>query len=464
VGTLTLIISPEQVGRGFIGTLGTLVSGLALEFILLASALAIIFHWSLVRPLTFYTAQIDAMDYDSLDIQGVGVPDAHETDELGLLISKTNEMITRIGEQRETLVHREKIAALGTMLTGAAHELNNPLAVISAQAQILKETSEDPAIIARADKIIRPTERCSRIIKSFLELARQRKLEKKPTRLEEAIADAVELVAYQFESHNVTLNLKIDHKIPVMLADTTQISQAVMNLLLNAQQALAEQGPPHTIDLLVTQQGDTAFIKVMDNGPGIPEKDRPRVIEPFFTTKPKGTGLGLAFCHNVAIAHGGSLTVEAAEPRGTVVTLAMKIEATEFPQQESKPAHIDRKLKILVVDDEVALTESFSEALTLQGHKVETESDGASALNRISETEFDVVVADIRMPGMSGIELYQNAGSICPGLRERFIFVSGEPQSDATETFLNRHSAPCLVKPVDIGVLRQAIEQRIHSS
>ena len=146
------------------------------------------------------------------------------------------------------------------------------------------------------------------------------------------------------------------------------------------------------------------------------------------------------------------------------MTLAIKIEVTEFPLQESKPDHIGKKLKILVVDDEVALTETFAEALTLQGHEVKTEFDGASALNRINETEFDVVVADIRMPGMTGIELYQNAGSVCPGLRERFIFVSGEPLSDTTEAFLNRHSVPCLVKPVDIGILRHAIEQQTLSS
>jgi signal transduction histidine kinase len=191
VGTLTLTISPEQSGRGFIGTLGTNLSGLAIEFILLTSTLAFIFHLSLVKPLTAYTTEIEAINHDSLNIPDVGVPVGHETDELGQMVLKTNQLISRIAEQREALIHREKIAALGTMLTSAAHELNNPLAVISAQTQILKETSDDPAIIARADRILRPVKRCARIIQSFLEIARQRKLEKRPMRIEEAIGYAV---------------------------------------------------------------------------------------------------------------------------------------------------------------------------------------------------------------------------------------------------------------------------------
>ena len=463
VGTLSFGISPERVGRGFISRLGTLLAGLLVEFFVLATALAIIFHKTLIRPLTEYTRSIEAIDHEAAEIPSIEMPRGHEQDELGLLVSQTNRLFARLEEQRAALVHREKIAALGTMLTGAAHELNNPLAVVTAQAQILKDTTDDDAIIQRADKILRPAERCAKIVRSFLELARQRKTEKLPIDIREVIRETIDLVAYRLKTGGVEINVRIAENLPTILGDAVQVSQAVMNLLINAQQAMADQAPPRTIDLDVTCAAGVIEIRVADVGPGIPAALRNRVVEPFFTTKTqgRGTGLGLAFCSNVAASHGGSLAISDHEPQGAVVTLTLAAERVPLPREQAKAlAATVEPLRVLVVEDEEELAQSFAEALTLRGHQVETEFDGATALPTLESKTFDVIVADIRMPDVGGIELFNRTTRRFPDLLDRFVFVTGEPVSDDTAAFLREHPTPCLPKPFDLAELATAVEGR----
>jgi CheY-like chemotaxis protein len=158
------------------------------------------------------------------------------------------------------------------------------------------------------------------------------------------------------------------------------------------------------------------------------------------------------------------LTITPAESQGSIATLKLAIEETEFPEEKLDTAIHSKRLKILVVDDEAEITATFSEALTLRGHEVEVDFDGESALKRIKETLFDVVVADIRMPGLTGIELYQQASARFSRMEKKFVFISGEPLSDSIRAFLDLRSTPCLVKPVDIDVLTQAIERQSITS
>ena len=463
VGTLSFRISPEFVGSSFLETLSTLIAGLFVEFLALASVLAIVFHRTLVRPLVRYANDIQSVEHDAVEIAPLNVPAGHEVDEFGLVVARTNGLLARLSEQREALVHREKIAALGSMLTGAAHELNNPLAVVTAQAQILRETSSDEAIIARADNILRPAERCARIVSSFLELARERKTLKAPMDMQTVIDESVELVAYQFETHDIELNVQVADDLPTVAGDAVQVSQAVVNLLINSRQALAGQPRPRTIDVGVTLESSMIVVRVRDNGPGIPEALRARVVQPFFTTKARGrgTGLGLAFCNNVAAAHGGSLTIGDGSAGGAVVTLSIAAhvvepEAAPGPEPDAGAGC----LHVLVVDDEQELAEAFAEALMLRGHRVQADFDGAAAVRHVEAERFDVVVADIRMPDVDGLDVFARATRSRPALAGRFVFVTGEPLSAEVTEFLSRHSTPCLAKPVDLAEFTRTVERR----
>lgn len=463
VGTLVLGVSPALVGSGFARTVAALVAALVIEFVIFASALAIIFHRTLVRPLTKHANDIEAVDHDDVELPQLEVPGGHAHDELGLVIMRTNQLFTRISEQREALVHREKIAALGAMLTGAAHELNNPLAVASAQAQLLRETSDDESIHVRANKILLPVQRCAKIVRSFLELARQRKPEKTPLNIRDVIDDAVELVTYQLEAHGVELDIRCPDDIPVFAGDAMHLSQAVMNLLVNAHQALIDRTPPRKIGIDVSYRDATVTVEVTDNGPGIPSDLRGRVVEPFFTTKSqgRGTGLGLAFCNNVAKEHGGFLQIVDGEACGAIVRLVVAAERTSMPSETStvaRPRH--RSLRVLVVDDERALTETIAEALTLQYHQAEVAFGGTAALAILEERAFDIVLADIRMPDMSGIELFEKSTKEQKELIDRFVFMTGEPLTAELGFYMRERGVPCLAKPVDLADLVTVVERR----
>jgi signal transduction histidine kinase/ActR/RegA family two-component response regulator len=462
VGILVINASPEFIGRSFASSVIPLITGLVVEFVLFASALAIIFHRTLVRPLTVYANNIDAIDHDAVEIPQLEVPARHADDEFGLVVSNTNRLFARITEQREALVHREKIAALGTMLSSAAHELNNPLAVVTAQAQLLRESTDDPNIQMRADKILRPAKRCAKIVHSFIELAHQRKPLKEPLDMHHVIDDAVDLVAYRMETHGVNLSISFADDVPTIEGDKVLLSQAVMNLLLNAEQAMVDQRSPKNIDIKVALLRDKIVVSVADNGPGIQADIRHRVVEPFFTTKSQqgGTGLGLAFCRNVARTLGGSLDITASDTEGAIIELAVAAIRAELPvEQVAEPTIGVQPLRVLVVDDEQALAESFAEALGIRGHETATAYDGISALTLLTEQQFDVIVADVRMPEIDGLELFNKAMDDIPGMINRFVFVTGEPLSDQVATFLAAHDTPCLSKPIDISALASAVEQ-----
>lgn len=191
-----------------------------------------------VQPLLRYADQLSHIDPQEVTASKATVPPGHEHDELGLVVIRTNELLERIQELREAemlakeaLLHQERVAALGSLLAGVAHELNNPLAILMAQAELLSETAEDEKTRARADKILKPAERCARIVRTFLALARQREVKKDHVDIETLINDACDLLAYPLKTHNISVNVDIEPGLPTIWGDGSQLSQAVINLL-----------------------------------------------------------------------------------------------------------------------------------------------------------------------------------------------------------------------------------------
>ena len=240
-----------------------------------------------------------------------------------------------IAQQRETLQRNEKLSALGTLLAGVAHELNNPLTIVVGQSQLLRETEQDERVLKRAEKIANAAERCVKIVSTFLSMAREQPPKRKPVDINRVVHDVVNLLDYNLRLHNVVLKLELDAHLPLVLADHNQLHQVISNLVINAQQALQE-APKKIIRIISchSNDGQQLCIKVMDSGSGIEPDLRARIFEPFFTTKAVGvgTGLGLSVCNGIMQSHGGSIEYEVVAGMGACFKLCLPVASDTVDQ------------------------------------------------------------------------------------------------------------------------------------
>lgn len=216
--------------------------------------------------------------------------------------------------QQETLHQREKLAAIGSLLASVAHELNNPLSIVMTQADLLREQSGDGPLIEHARAITQAVEDCMRIVQQFLTLGRQHPPERRPVHLNTMVEEALDLLAYALRVDNIEVDLQLTPDLPTLSADRHQLQQVVVNLVVNAHQALRDAPPPRQLTLITRSDPAKTGLRfeVADTGPGIPPGFQARIFEPFFTTKPHGigTGLGLSLCRGIVEGHGGTMSVQ----------------------------------------------------------------------------------------------------------------------------------------------------------
>ena len=372
-----------------------------------------------------------------------------------------------LARQREALYQREKLAALGTLLAGVAHELNNPLSVVVARAVLLEEQG-DPATQIVAGKIRTAAERCARIVRTFLGMARQQPPERGPVAIEEVVTAALDMTAYAMRTSSVEVTLDQAGDMPHVLADADQIHQVLLNLIINAQQALQERPAPRRIRLATRHDpiADRVRISVADNGPGIPPHLRARVFEPYFTTKPTGmgTGVGLAVSLGIVEAHGGELTVECPDEGGAVFTIALPVACIEEAAVQTRaPAQASRNRRsILIVDDESEIREALAGILSGGQQRVVTVGSGHEALERLVAEDFDAILTDVRMPGLDGRALYQEIARRWPRRAGRVVFVTGDTLSAALNDFVSDSGRPVVHKPFLPSDVRRIIEEVVE--
>jgi len=335
-----------------------------------------------------------------------------------------------LAQQRERLHQSEKMSALGSLLAGVAHELNNPLAVVVAQTTMLESTADDPMVRARAARIHAAAARCGRIVKTFLAMVRRQSPMRSAVEVNAALEGAAELVGYGLKSAGVILDRRLHPALPTIEADADQIGQVAVNLIVNAQAALADRPEPRVLRLETWPEPDGGLgFAIEDNGPGVPADLREKIFEPYVTTKPlgAGTGIGLAVCRSIVGAHGGTITLEHGTIGGArfVVRLPPGIPSHGAPAVPP-PAAAPAALRVLVVDDEPEVGDALAELLGIHGVLVEQAGDIAGASAKLSAGSFDAVFCDLRMPGGGGAALYRHAIAAQPHLRGRFAFVTGD--------------------------------------
>jgi PAS domain S-box-containing protein len=383
-----------------------------------------------------------------------------------LYFEGTAEDITDRRRVEETLRQAEKLAAMGELIAGVVHELNNPLSVVIGHVQLLRRAAEGGPLAARATKIGDAAERCARIVKNFLALARQHPPQRQPAHINQIVREALDLLAYQLRVDGVEVLLDLAPDLPVIHADPHQLQQVLLNLASNAHQAMREVQDARrlTVTTRAEASGSGVVVEVADTGPGIPPAVRERVFEPFFTTKPpgQGTGLGLSLCHGIVAAHGG--TIRLADRPGAGASFVVTLPATAGASRPAAPEpgdapRPDAALRVLVVDDEPDVAAVLADFLRADGHDVAVATDSRVALTALAAGRWDVVLSDLRMPHLSGPQLYHQVESRRPDLARRFAFLTGDLLDRETREFLERIDAPCLSKPFGPDEVRQVVAQ-----
>jgi two-component system NtrC family sensor kinase len=379
---------------------------------------------------------------------------------------------------QEQLIQSEKMSAIGQLVSGVAHELNNPLAGISAFAQLLlAEKRFPPDQRTAAETIYSEARRASRIVQNLLTFARQHKAEKILTTINQVLDDTLELRGYELRVRGIEVRREYDESLPDTMADAHQLQQVFLNLITNAEQAMErKEGHHHHLTVRTRRNGDAIRIEVEDTGGGIPPNLIERIFNPFFTTKPtgSGTGLGLSISLGIVREHEGKIWAENVAPSGPGPTTGaggggggarfiVEIPVTE-PRTSGEHAALHHpqtigsdSLRVLVIDDEASVRVSLQRYLAGKGHHVETTASGEDALVRLKDAKYDAVILDMRMPDLSGEQLFERLRSNDPSHAERVIFTTGDLVNEQMRRFLDGTGRPCVSKPFEFASFDQAL-------
>ncbi|HEV8337029.1 MAG TPA: ATP-binding protein [Candidatus Polarisedimenticolia bacterium] len=388
--------------------------------------------------------------------------------ERSALERRVEERTAALQRAQETLLHSEKMKAVGQLVAGVAHELNNPLTVVLGYAGLLRQQTADAATQRKLDLLAGEAERCQKIVQNLLTFARKQKHERGMVDVNDAITRTVGLRAYQLRGENIEVVTDLVKGLPATWADVSQLQQVVLNLIVNAEQAIQDAGKGSRIRIATRQAEGRIEIEVEDDGPGIPPGLRSKIFEPFFTTKPvgRGTGLGLSICYGIVEAHGGSVDVESEPGRGTTFRLKIPIAARPANSPEAgaaapagrAPAVPARARQVLVIDDDPAVLQFVGDAFAGLPIRVESAMGGRDGIARLaSGRAFDLILADIRMPDVDGRAVFLYIREKRPELENKLVFATGDVANAESADFLKRTGRPILEKPFTVDALREMV-------
>jgi CheY-like chemotaxis protein len=338
--------------------------------------------------------------------------------------------------------------------------------VVVGHASLLEDFASDGAIRERALKIRTAADRCARIVRTFLAMARSKPRQRTAVQLNDTIGEALEIVAYGLRTADVAVARVLAPDLPPVWADGDQLHQVFANLFVNAQQALQSVPPPRRLTVTSGFDAGSVWVEVADNGPGVPADIAHRIFEPFFTTKPQGigTGVGLSVCHGIIAAHEGEIRLESRAPPGATFVVRLPRTAIEVaeppavrPDRRSRPAHI------LVVDDEPDVAQLLIDILERDGHRVDRANSGREALTRLRYGEVDLILCDLRMPDLDGPALYRELTAQRPEMLSRIVFMTGDTLGGDMSGFLTDTGVRVLEKPLDPAGVRAKVQAYLAS-
>lgn len=385
-------------------------------------------------------------------------------------LTESKKAEAQIARQQEALQQSEKMAALGGLLAGVAHELNNPLSVVVGQSTLLMEGAPEAKVASRAEKIFKAADRCARIVKSFLALARRKPPERKKVDVNPVIHGSLELLGYQLRTSDIAIQSELDPLVCEVIGDSDQLTQVFTNLILNAAQAMDGWKGKHQITVASRREKDgRVAVVVADTGPGIPADIRTRIFEPFFTTKggKGGTGVGLALCLNIVSAHSGEIVITDTEGGGATFTVkfpsADEVRLDDAAAREENAAALP-PISVLIVDDEIELAQTLADLLEPEGLKVDIAINGEVAMEKLRVQKVDAIISDLRMPVMDGPALFEALKRELPSYLDRIIYVTGDTLSSNVHDFLSAHAVPVVEKPYRLKDIRRTLSDVLKNA
>jgi PAS domain S-box-containing protein len=366
-------------------------------------------------------------------------------------------------EQKAQMASR--LATVGEMASGIAHEINNPLTGVIGYAQLLMG-KDIPGDIKNEVKVIHDgAQRVAGVVKRLLTFARQQKPQRDYVSINELIETTLAFRTYELETNSIKVSTYFAPELRATIADGAQLQQVFLNLIVNAETEMKLAHGKGKLSIRTEAIDDTMRISFKDNGPGIAKENMARLFDPFFTTREvgQGTGLGLSVCHGIIAEHNGQIYAES--KRGQGATFIVELPIVTRPQQlglaepELEESQEAAKARILVVDDEPVIRDFLSHVLTDEGHEVETVDNAEDALEKVETERYSLILLDIKMPGMSGIELYNHFKKTAQSLARRVVFITGDVMGADTTAFLSRTKAPRIDKPFDAEQLKKEIKR-----
>jgi two-component system NtrC family sensor kinase len=414
-------------------------------------------------------------------------------DEKGVLLGRV-EIYRDLTAQRvfqSKLLQTEKLAELGQMVTGIAHELSNPLTSILGYAQRLLLRRDPAGDSHEARQIFQEAERASAILRQLLLSARDSRPERHRVALNQVVSRTLELQRFNTKAENIRVQLDLDPVLPFVQGDAGQLQQVLMNLIANARHAIEEQGKGGTIRVRTRRVAEKrVLLEVSDDGPGIPQPIQARIFDPFFTTKPPGvgTGLGLAIVLDIVREHGGKLHLTSNLGQGTVFSIELpSMSAVEMPlpgtplpagptlkslpaSESLETAHAGPVLgawvgtHVLVLEDEPTVARLIADVLEDEGLCVDVLLNPREALDRVAREQYALAICDMKMPELDGEHFYQALERAKNPLRDRFLFVTGDVLAAHTRDFLQRNHLPYVAKPFRVEELMEKVREILEAT
>jgi two-component system NtrC family sensor kinase len=390
---------------------------------------------------------------------------AERTRELAETNGRLQRSVEELRATRERFTQREKLSALGELISGIAHEINNPLTVVLGYAELLTGKRDcPPEVGSMLAAIHREAVRCSQVVKNLLGFARKQPPAKWYADINALCQQTLEILEYQLKISQITTAVQLHNALPRTMVDGVQLQQVLMNLCTNAYQAMVEyRGQGH---LTVTTACDSQkiYIHITDNGPGIADETLYRIFDPFFTTRENSTGLGLSLSYGIIKEHGGEISVASALGQGTTFTIALPIVAKVTTVQEIPLPTLPvlSPKTVLVIDDEQPILDLLMLYLHRLGHQPEVAHSGEEALQKIARQDYDLIICDLRLPGGDGHYIYHALKNKHPELLSRLIFCTGGTLHETSYTLLEECSGLFLTKPFVFEEFAQVCAQGLQ--
>jgi PAS domain S-box-containing protein len=362
-----------------------------------------------------------------------------------------------------------RLATVGQMAAGICHEINNPLTTVIGYSDLLTKKDLPEDLKQALGHISEGGRRIADIVRQLLVFARNIQPTRTMVDINDIVSRTLKLREHQLRIANINVIVKLASHLPYTLADPGQMQQVFLNIVLNAETEMKLAHGQGTLEVKTQLIDDTIKISLKDDGPGIPEKNLNRIFDPFFTTRKvgEGTGLGLSVCHGIITEHNGRIYAQSQQGKGA--TFIVELPVIAEPVLAETPGYTDEDIRqvtaspsaLLIIDDDPLLLKFLEEFLITIGHDVDAVNNAHDAQKAFKSKKYDLILMDILMPDVDGIELYKKFQRLDKSVGNRVLIMTGDTLGKSTRAFLERTGVPYLEKPFDTDALMTKIDEII---